>query len=290
MAGRIVSATHWETADGIQLPYVVDDRGIPRVLAVLRPRPNFGSLPRWRDHQPVIPRSDWGAVDWAAAFPVAVRDQGQHGSCVGHGSVSAFDRAWIMAGHAPKQFSSCYIYGKINGGRDQGAIVSDAADLLVKVGTCLESTVPEGQVYERTFPPGADVEAARFRAADAYHVGTPDEVGSAILCGYDVVHGIWVGDYYSQLDAGGVPPVGGNGGHCQESCGLVRIAAGRYAGQWGFKTQNSWSTQWGDDGFCVLTDDHLTWNQQAFGGLDAFAIRAVADDPTDPANPPIAIA
>jgi intein/homing endonuclease len=198
-------------------------------------------------------------------------------NCVGHGSVTAFTRAWSITGHPIRKFSSCYIYGNINGGRDQGAIVSDAMDLLLSKGTCLESTVPEGMIFRRQFPAGADAEAQKYRAFDCYHLGSFDEIGSALVMGDPVCFGIMVGARFNNLDSEGVPPVGGNGGHCLEGHGLVRLKSGK----WGVRTQNSWSVDWGNGGCCVLIEGHFTYGQNYMGGLDAFAIRATADAPDD---------
>jgi hypothetical protein len=44
VAGKIVSATHWQTETGEHLPYVVDGKGVPRILARLRPRADFGRM------------------------------------------------------------------------------------------------------------------------------------------------------------------------------------------------------------------------------------------------------
>jgi hypothetical protein len=282
VAGRIVSATHWQTETGEHLPYVVDGKGVPRVLARLRPRADFGRMKSWRATQPVIPRDQWVECDYSH-FNAPILDQGQHGSCVGHGSVTAFTRAWSITGHPIRKFSSCYIYGNINGGRDQGAIVSDAMDLLLSKGTCLESTVPEGMIFRRQFPAGADAEAQKYRAFDCYHLGSFDEIGSALMMGDPVCFGIFVGARFNNLDPEGVPPVGGNGGHCLEGHGLVRLKSGK----WGVRTQNSWSVDWGNGGCCVLIEGHYTYGQNYMGGLDAFAIRGTADAPDDDDNPPV---
>jgi hypothetical protein len=282
MAGRIISKSHWVSDDGHVLPYVLDHDGVPRILGRLTPRPDLGRMKSWRATQTMIPRDQWEDRDYSR-FDAPILDQGQTGSCVGHASASALARAWMKMGHPARRFSACYIYGKINGGRDQGAVVSDAMNELLRGGACLEETVPEGMIYERRFPPGADAEAAKYRADDCYHLGTFDEIGSAIMMGDDVVFGILVGNQFSNLNAEGIPPVGGNGGHALHGCGLVRLKDGA----WGVKTQNSWRKDWGMDGYCILIEKHFTYGQNFMGGLDAFAIRSTRDAPDDADNPPV---
>lgn len=284
MLGTIVGPRRWRSDDGVVLPFV-DDRGTIRIGGVLRPRPNFGAVKGWKAAGlPIVPRAQWEERDYTT-FKAPILDQAQTASCTGHGTATAMARAWQMAGHAPRAFSACYIYGKINGGLDQGAIVSDAATQLL-AGVCTETTVPEGMIYARQFPPGADAEAARFRAEDCYHLGTYDEIVSALMYGWLPVFGILVGDDFGNLDADGVSPVGGDSGHCLTGAGLKFTRSRAMA----VETQNSWGPAWGDSGFTRLIEGHFTFGMNYMGGLDAFAIRATLDDPADPTNPPPVIA
>lgn len=288
MAG-LISPSRWRTDDGHELPVHIEPSGEVRVLAALRPRPNYGALPRWRDVKPIVPRSSWQRRDYSN-FQCPLLDQRQTSSCVGHGADTGFTRAWLMAGHPLVRFSACYIYGKINGGQDQGAVVSDAMTQLMTGGVCLETTVPEGMIYARDFPPNADAEAANYKILDAYHVGTFDEIASAIMMGYTVVDGIVVGDNFSDLDRFGVPPIvptGQPGGHCTECHGLIQLPGGVLAGQWGIEKQNSWGYGWANGGMFVIGEPHYQVAAQAMGLIDAFAIRAVGDVPADPDNPPV---
>lgn len=282
MPGNPVSSTHWQTPDGAVLPYVVDPAGKVRILAALPKRRRLGGPRRLADVAQVIPRSQWQEVDMSG-YACPVLDQGETSSCTGHGTATAFTRAWLKAGHALRRFSPCYVYGQVNGGRDQGAYVADTATELTTKGICLESTVPEGMIYTRQFPSDADAEAARFKAGDVLACNTFDELGTAILLEYPVVFGIMVGQAFvmGQLDAEGVAPRGTEaGGHCLAGHGLVMT---RGSG-WTVPTQNSWSTAWGMGGFCLLSEASFVDGQEA--GLDAYAIRVVRDDPQDPGNPP----
>jgi len=262
---------------GGDLPYIEEPDGTRRVLASLAPRPDFGGLPRWASAMPVIPRSDWVDRDYAH-YNAPILDQGQRGSCTGQGGVSAFWRQWLILGRTPREFSACYIYGNINGGRDAGAIVSDVMTTLMSKGVCLLSEVPEGMIYRRSFPSSADATAQRFRVARAYHCATFDELGSALQRGFMVVFGIMVGGSFGNLDSEGVAPVGGMGGHCLMACGMKKSS--RHG--WILHTQNSWGTRWGLNGYCYLTEKHFT---SVWGGLDAFAIQDIHADPQEPDMP-----
>jgi hypothetical protein len=284
--GRPISGSVWRTDDGHELPYVVDHTGEARILAALPPKPLFGGMPRWADHQPVIPRDQWEERDYSH-FNAPILDQGNTGSCVGHGSATGQTRAMRMAGQSFIRLSACFIYGLINGGRDQGAVVSDAMDVLLRTGVCPESTVPEGMIYARQFPKSATVEAHDYRAGDCYHAATFDELASGIMMAWIPVYGIVVGDNFGDLDSEGAcpaTPTGSRGGHCLTGFGLKR----RGAGEWAMKTQNSWSQRWGDSGTVAVPQSMFTYAASVYGGqLDAFLIRATLDPPRDPNNPPI---
>ncbi len=261
------------------LPVHIDTNGVPRVLAVLPPLPGFGGQPKFSEVSEAIPRTQWQETD-LSGFAAPILDQGQHGSCVGHGAVTSFWRAWLMAGGTHHDFSACYIYGEINRGSDQGAVISDAADCLLNKGVCLLSTVPEGMVFSRNFPSGADAEAARFKASLVVHCEDFDEIASAIQQGFCVAGCVRVGNSFNNLDSNGVPPASrGMGNHCIAHVGLKKLSDGT----WGLLTQNSWGVGWGLKGYYVQTEAHYA-NQ---AGVDAFGIQAVAGDPQEVNLPPV---
>ena len=265
------------------LDYVVDETGQRRILACLPPRPDRGGLMAWSEAMPVIPRSQWRNTNHKA-FYAPILDQGQHGSCVGHGSVTTFQRAWAMAGGTQKDFSACYIYGNINGGRDAGAIISDALTCLQQKGVCLLSTVPEGMIYRSQFPASADQEAAHAKVAKAYHCQSFDDMGSALMMGFMLCYGIRVGGSFqaAHFDSNGIAPIaGGMGNHCMAGVDLKILADGTAT----VLNQNSWGA-WGADGFCYLVEGHF------FNGSndpDVFAVQCPVPDSDEAADniPPV---
>lgn len=201
-------------------------------------------------------------------------------SCVGHGSASGFMRARSLAGQPKVQLSSCYIYGCLNGGRDEGAVVSDAGALIQK-GVCLETTVPEGKIYKSQFPANADAEASKYQAEEIYAAESFEDLGSGMMMDFIPVIGILVGSNFGQLDKNGVAPLpaGGGGGHCLTNCGMVFNTDLK---EWVFDTQNSWGTTFGRNGFCYLRQGHYENSRMP---LDAFLIKAVKTSPGDDVPP-----
>lgn len=263
--------TDYRLPDGSVLPHYNDGTAW-RALGCLPPRPNFGGFPGYGDSLPMVPRSEWRDIDFSG-YNAPILDQGQHGSCVGHGAVTAFWRTWLVQNFTPHEFSACFIYALGNGGRDQGMIISDALEILQKYGVCLLSEVPEGQIWRQNIPASAYETAKRFKVGKAYHCRTFDEIGSALQSGYQVVYGILVGGDFGDLDREGVAPAHpGTGNHCMTGCGMVKLPSGR----WAIKNQNSWGTRWGNNGMCYLVEDHFNHTDP-----DAFAIELDSRDPQD---------
>ncbi|MGH8357456.1 MAG: C1 family peptidase [Pseudomonas sp.] len=260
------------------LDYVHDGSGHNRYLAAF-PTQNRAAvgLRRFADFRQVVPRSAWkdeslrplGTTRW---------DQNGHGSCVGHGSGKAFMYAWLQSGQTRQEFSPTFLYGLINRGRDQGAIVGDALVALQKTGIALMSQVPETMIYKSQFPSEALLTAQRFRIDPAQSFDCPsfDEIASAVLSNDPVSFGVEIGDAFEPDGQGIVPDQRrGGGGHCMCAMGLKQIN-----GKWYLEVENSWGPRWGQDGFCYLPESY-------FQSGDNWSLRAALDDPNDPNNPPV---
>jgi hypothetical protein len=250
--------------DGSILPHAEDGNGTWRALGCLPPHSDFGGLPKFSSSQPTIPRSEWKDFD-LSGYDAPILNQGSHGSCVGHGAVTAFWRLWLMQNLPPQQFSACFTYGLINGGRDSGAVISDALTSMTNDGVGLLSDVPEGMVYRSQFPAAAFTNAKRFKVRAAHHCQNFDEICSALLLGFPVVYGVYVGGSFGNLDSEGVAPAWPNrvGNHCLSGKALKKLSSG----DWGVRTQNSWGASWGQQGNCYLVERHFTGTDP-----DAFAI------------------
>jgi hypothetical protein len=260
----------------------VDATGQTRVMGCLPPKFDFGGLPRlFTASNPIIPRSEWREVDFSP-LGVPVLDQGSHGSCVGHGSGSTYWFAYLIGGGTVPTggFSPTSLYSQVNGGRDGGAIVSDAMDALMKTGIGLMSDVPESMIFARQISAEAKAKYNRFRVASAYHCATFDEIGSALQLGFPVSFGITIRRPFMNPPSSGIVPTGGFpvGGHCLCAYGTTKLPDG----SWGIRTRNSWNESYGIKGNCILPEGH-------FGGsTDAFAVQCPTVDPSDPSRIPVA--
>lgn len=264
------------------IPYIEFD-GHKRYLAALPADPNRVYAAPFASQNPVIPRSEWREVDYSP-FASAILDQNGYNACAGHSGASCFTREWSKSGRAPRQFSAWYLYTYACGGWDRGANLGDCIQVMTQRGMVEDADVPHGTYRERDLPSGLDTKAQRFRLREAYECTSFDEMVSALVLDFTLYFGINVGGRFASLDAGGVPGIGGWGGHALHGCGLVQVPRGPYQGRWAVRTQNSWGTAFGDAGFCNLIEEHF--HGSAFG---CYAVKGLIDDPSDPSNPPVLI-
>ncbi len=263
------------------LPFVVSG-GQRRFLGCLKPWPDFGDLPKFSSAAPLVPRAQWSSFWRRTLFPSTwILDQNGYGSCVGNGSAGALRKARILGGQADVELSPGALYAQINGGSDNGAVISDALTALQQTGTCPYALVGEAPFYLPQLPSGWQQQAARFRIGQAYHCQSFDEIGSALQLGYIVVYGIQVGGDFENFDASGVAGASpGPGNHCMHADGMAQLPDGR----WVLDNANSWGSTWGPwkNGRCYLSEQHFLGGDQP----DAYVIVAATDDPQDPNTPP----
>jgi len=220
----------------------------------------------------VLDPSSWQEIDMSWYAPPILNQQATS-SCVGHGTCSGMESCWLQSGKPLVRFNPYFVYGLINGGRDQGAMISDALLALQKHGICQKEALPAGAMFQNQFPPQAFENAKKYKLVQAYHCSTFEEICSAISLGFFCPLGIFVGDNFSQLDNEGVAPLPnrGGGGHCILGVGLKKSS--RYG--WIIKIQNSWGANWGMKGYGYLQKDHFRSMNP-----DAFAIQSIVDNET----------
>jgi hypothetical protein len=186
-------------------------------------------------------------------------------------------------GMKPVLLSPANLYAQINGGQDEGAIISDGFEALIKTGVCPFAIIGQDPIYERQQPPAAAAERVRFRIQDGYHVQTWAELGSAMQTGrYLAVFGVQVGPNWTHFDRYGVAGHDrGQGNHALHADGYHKLPTGK----WVLDVPNSWGGDWGPfaNGRVYLDEQHLFGNGDQ---PDVCVFRMASDDPHEPWEPP----
>lgn len=193
---------------------------------------------------------------------VEIKDQGREGSCVGNAITQAiqvllakqFGKAWATL------LSAISIYKQIGRSALSGAMVSDAMEAVRDTGIVPLDTPANRQKYDHVMPPrgfstpfpsGWKETAAKFKGFEFLVIRNVLQLLTALLKGY--------------------PVVVGRQGH---SVTYLRVMFRN--GRLVVKYANSWTPEWGDEGFGydteALFEQSATW---------AFAVKAVVTDADD---------
>lgn len=267
---------------GLPMIYQGDDY---RVLAAL-PSPPLIAMPDYGATNPLIPESEWRETDLRWVADPKRRNQRKTSACTGYSTTTASRYLWKLSQNEDYVFSPQFLYSLISGGVDRGASIYAVLTALLKYGCCFEQTVPElpiGCYQVSQLPKQAFEEAKRFRF-DAYRVRSFAELCSGMHLGFLGVTGIAVGNNFGNLDADGCCPLPDQiaGGHALP---LIGLRKGKRTGRWLIPFENSWTNQWGADGFGALYEGH--WNPAYGFPFDTFLIRAALTDPGDPNPDPV---
>lgn len=222
----------------------------------------FGDSPR----VPLIPRANWKPVDLSTFLP-PVYDQDGVGACNAFATITAMEACRAQAGLPYVHISPGYLYGNINGQRDQGSMLEDGLSFSIENGTCLSKTVGDLAWRRSQWPASAAEEAKRFRVVEAFVCPDFDAMASALQQGFFIIEGLMWYDNFEPDSQGWLPSSGrgGAGGHALCGYGLENRD-----GKWGIKTRNSWSSRWGIKGDCIIPESLFG---RQIGGY--WAVRAV---------------
>ncbi|EPE84542.1 papain family cysteine protease [Leptospira noguchii str. 1993005606] len=202
-------------------------------------------------------------VDLSPSMP-PVGNQGEQGSCVAWSTAYATksfqeyierksSKDWSLrtAQGTPnysKIFSPAFIYNQINGGRDNGSLISDAMRVMVEMGAAPWDTMPYNPADYRTRPSQAAIEAAsKYKAKEFLRVKTTDmnEVKAQLSEGKPVVAGVLVYENFFNLKGDQIYKEGLGKTYGGHAIALVGYDDSKNA----VKFINSWGTDWGDQGY-----------------------------------------
>jgi C1A family cysteine protease len=246
-------------------------------------RPDF---PDARDHY--IPKVGWfkavflpSKIDMRPQMP-PVYDQGQLGSCVSNATAAAiqFQRAkQKQVDFAPSRLFIYYNGRVIEGDpvdQDTGLQVRNGIKAAASQGACPETEwAYDVSKFAKKPPARCYADAKKDLVTTYQRVDQTLQAMKAVLAGGDpFVFGVTVYDSFEgeAVANSGIIPMPADsenvvGGHCM-------MAVGYDDSQGAFIVRNSWSTEWGRSGYCLVPYAYLTngdlasdfWVVQAIGG------------------------
>lgn len=222
--------------------------------------------------------------DLTPRFP-PIYDQGEFGSCTGHGWAGAFDYQRRAQGLPFLSPARMFIYGEervMEGdfAEDAGAQVRTGGKVLSKLGAPPESLFPYTPAdFSKPYSPSLLV-AAKQHTVTRYErvAATPEAVCAELAAGYAVVMGFTVFESFEsdEVAKSGIVamPLKGEkilGGHCTVFVGhKIRSRNPTALLDGTLKVRNSWGADWGQAGYFTMPFGYLKKGYVS----DCWAIRA----------------
>jgi C1A family cysteine protease len=226
---------------------------------------DFSQLPRQADLRP---------------YCSAVEDQGQTNSCTGHAIVGAMECDANIQGETPIEYSRLFVYwnernleGTTN--QDGGAELRDGIKMVAQYGACEEKLWPfdESKVLEKpsleAFEDALKHKAIRYEAIEQNQDALLHCLG---LNQRPVVFGLMIFESFESqevADSGIVPMPQW---HERSMGGHALLIVGYDLDKQMFLIRNSWSKDWGQQGYCWVPFAYILNPQLA---LDFWTIVAI---------------
>lgn len=239
--------------------------------------PVFGTTPQAE----LVDPSEWKAKCDAMGtgpesdFLPPLHDQDGVGECNPEAATGAGESQRMKQGLPYVKLSAADLYSRINGGADNGSLLEDSLREMLTNGVGTAAT--SGDIWKRgrwKGPAPAD-ERAKYRLLEAYVCPTFAHCFSAVLCGFDLISGIWWYNNYTPGADGWLPrPGGGRGGHAVHGYKPTYRTNGGNV-EYGIWHVNSWGA-WGyqNKGYVVFPES--VYQVGGIGGW--WAVRSMVDE------------
>jgi hypothetical protein len=178
--------------------------------------------------------------------------------------------------------SGWYPYAILCNGVDRGSNILQAYKLAGEDGLSPEANVDYGIINPHKLTAEAHANAKRFKLEFGETFQSWRQIVSAVMQRQNMNLSICVGRRFNDLDSEGVPGVDRGPGNHAVACGLALKKSAKWG--WLILMRNSWSTSWGQKGFCWLAEAHI----EAGSYFECFSMKSIVTDPKGKKIPPIA--
>lgn len=216
-----------------------------------------------------IPAPSQGVVDLRPSFS-AIKNQGRQGACLAFAFSAIAEYALKTQYKKTIDFSEAFLYYETRKSagctsEDAGSSLSDASNVLLCEGICLESFMPYDE-YDYTTPPSslAFNNAQNYKVEGIYLIKNDlDALRTALSNGYPVVISTVI---FSSFGSGknGVIPMPQkreiqNYRHSGRAHGFhSMVIVGYDDAKQCFIVRNSWGNSFGENGYCYMPYDYIT--------------------------------
>lgn len=228
----------------------------------------------------LIPQAQWKPIDNRSVFDNKFCNyQLKYGACVGASCAMAVEKERFTRGQPFVALSWQYIYDQLNGGRDRGACITSAMQVMLNSGAPpVPDYFPVPQFNTKKQPDSR----SRFKLDMALTLTHWNELCTAIQMGFMVQYPVQVGQNYNNFDADGCCGVDrGQGNHSVHADGMIQLPSG----VWVLTHMGSWDLTWGPfkNGRAFHRQAHI---ENCAMEDDAFTHISVNEDPADGEEPP----
>jgi C1A family cysteine protease len=194
----------------------------------------------------------------------AVEDQLDQGSCVANAWVSVLEALMIKHKKNFKDLSRQFLYymcrfieGTVD--YDAGATLRDGSKALVKYGVCLEKTWPYDTSKMAKKPSKKAYMEGLYHQVTSYHrLSTLADMKQCLAQGFPFVFGMSVYESFmsEEVEKSGIVPMPQSGEKFEGGHALACF--GYDDSKESFLIKNSWSKDWGLDGYCWIPYQYLS--------------------------------
>lgn len=188
-----------------------------------------------------------------------IRDQGQQGTCSAQTAAAMKEWEELTDVGFKEYMSPQFVYNLRPNQESEGMTPRDTMDILFKIGIVSEKAYTYGTFS--AIPDELKMQAAKYKIQGYAQINTLDALKKALFANGPCYFGFYVYDpnsmeFWKQQN----PNQPALGGHAVCCCGWLKDC---------FIIRNSWTAQWGDQGYCFYPFNQWGHHFECWSALDA---------------------